>query len=124
MRAREIGLWVLQVAMAGWFLTTGVGKLAGDPLSTATFAAIGAGDWLRHVGGVLEIAGGIGLLVPFLCGLAATAFVLLLVGAVGTQALVVGDGVLVPMVALVPIFVVAWGRRDRTAALLAPKVPA
>ncbi len=116
MRAREIGLWVLQVAMAGWFLTTGVGKLTGEPISTATFAAIGAGDWLRHVVGVLEIAGGIGLLVPFLCGLAAAAFVLLLVGAVATQAFVIGDGVLVPLVALVPILAIAWGRWDRTTA--------
>ncbi len=57
MRAREIGLWVLQVAMAGWMLMSGIGKLTGDPLSAATFAAIGAGDWLRYGIGVLEIAG-------------------------------------------------------------------
>jgi len=113
MRAREIGLWVLQVAMAGWMLTTGVGKLTGDPLSAATFAEIGAGDWLRYVIGVLEIAGAIGLVVPALCGLAAAAFVLLLVGAVATQAFIIGSGVLVPLIALVPMLVIAWARRDR-----------
>jgi uncharacterized membrane protein YphA (DoxX/SURF4 family) len=113
MRAREIGLWVLQVAMAGWMLMSGIGKLTGDPLSAATFAAIGAGDWLRYAIGVLEIAGAIGLVVPALCGLAAVAFVLLLLGAVATQVFVIGSGVVVPLIALVPMVVIAWARRDR-----------
>ena len=34
------------------------------------FTDIGAGQWLRYFTGTLEVAGAIGLMLPFLCGLA------------------------------------------------------
>ena len=53
-------------------------------------------------------------------GLAALAFAGLMIGAITTQ-IVVFDGELVqiPAVFLVLVAVVAWGRRDRTAQLIA-----
>ena len=61
-------LWVLRVLLAAVFLSTGVRKWLGDDAMTATFAELGAGQWLRYVTGTLEIAGAIGLLIPFFAG--------------------------------------------------------
>lgn len=115
-RAWNVVLWIVQSLTALGFLFVGLGKLAGDPQMTATFDAIGFGDWFRYLIGVLEIAGAIALFVPRLVGLAGLAFVALMVGATITQ-LAVGESVVAPLVLLVPSVVVAWGRWPRTRAL-------
>jgi putative oxidoreductase len=70
--------------------------------------------------GVLEVTGSVALLVPRLCGLAALAFVALMVGAVATTLIGLdAPRAVVPATVLVMAAVVARGRRDRTAALVA-----
>ena len=59
---------------------------------TATFAELGAGQWLRYVIGTLEIAGAIGLLIPLFAGLAALALMGVMVGASLSEAFVLEDG--------------------------------
>jgi uncharacterized membrane protein YphA (DoxX/SURF4 family) len=54
------------------------------------FADIGAGQWLRHVVGALELAGAIGLLVPAVAGAAATGLTALMTGALLTRVAVLG----------------------------------
>lgn len=118
-RGRNLLLWVLQVATALGFLFAALAKFAGDPQVTATFDAIGLGDWFRYLIAVLEVAGAVALLVPRLAGLAGLAFVALTVGAVLTQLVAVGSGALMPVPYLVLAAVIAWGRRDRTRQLWA-----
>jgi uncharacterized membrane protein YphA (DoxX/SURF4 family) len=81
----RIALWVLQVLL-GVFMTvaSGLPKLFGEATAVAMFDQIGAGDWLRYFVGVVEVAGGIGLLVPGLAGLAAAGLFLLMIGATVT----------------------------------------
>jgi putative oxidoreductase len=77
----RIALWVLQVLL-GLFLAvaSGLPKLFGEPTAVAMFEQMGA-PWLRPIVGVLEVAGGIGLMVPLVAGLAAACFVALMAGA-------------------------------------------
>jgi putative oxidoreductase len=114
----NIALWVLQVALAAYFLYS-ASMFFGDDL-VRKFDDIGLGQWLRYLTGSLEIAGAIGLLIPRLCGLAALGLAGVMVGAVGTELFLLdnGDAVL-PAILLVLSLVVAWFRRDTILALLA-----
>ncbi|MEU9879217.1 DoxX family protein [Streptomyces phaeochromogenes] len=64
-RVGRISLWILQIALGGLFaFNFGLGKVLGSEQSVELCAGIGVGQWLRILTGALEIAGGIGLLVP------------------------------------------------------------
>lgn len=94
-------------------------KLFGEAYAVEIFAQIGAGDWFRYFVGIVELAGGIGLLVPRLTGLAATGLVALMIGAVYTQ-ITVFDApatTVTPIVLGVVCAVIAWARRDGIRAL-------
>lgn len=107
----NVVLWVVQILLAAFFVNSGL-MLFGDGL-TDKFDEIGLGQWLRYVTGVLEIAGGIGLLIPRLCGLAALGLAGVMAGAVGTELFLVADGgAVLPAVLLVLCLVVAYLRRD------------
>lgn len=116
-RVGNAALWVLQAALAAYFVYSGF-LLFGDDF-IGKFDEIGFGQWLRYLTGGLEVAGAVGLLVPRLCGLAALGLVGVMAGAVGTELFLLarGDATL-PALLLVAAAVVAWFRRDRTLALL------
>ncbi|MEV6752863.1 DoxX family protein [Streptomyces sp. NPDC051214] len=116
-RAADIALRVFQALLVLVFLAAGAAKLAGAEAMVEAFDQIGAGQWLRYFVGCLELLGVIGLLVPRLVGLAALGLVGLMVGAVITN-LVIDAFSLLAVILLLLSTVVAWGRRDRTRALL------
>ena len=65
-------LWAAQILLAAFFLLGAAGsKLVGDHSSVHEFGLIGAGQWFRYLVGTVELAGAIGLLTPWLAGLAA-----------------------------------------------------
>lgn len=113
-------LWTLQVLL-GLFMVvaSALPKLLGESTAVRMFDDIGAGQGLRYLVGVLELAGGIGLLVAPLAGLAAACFVALMAGAAVTQLVVLDE----PLLALTPIVlgvlfgVVAVARRHEVAEL-------
>jgi uncharacterized membrane protein YphA (DoxX/SURF4 family) len=117
-RAVSIILWVLQALSALMFLVAALGKFAGAPESVGSFAALGAPDWIRYAVGILEVVGVVALLIPPLCGLAALGFTLLMIGAVLTQVFAVGAGWTLPLVLLIIVAVIAWGRWPRTVRLI------
>lgn len=112
-RGLDITLRVVQVLL-GLFLVlaSAVPKFYGDPYAVAIFAQIGAGQWLRYGTGVLELAGGIGLMIPRWAGLAALGLTGLMVGAVLTQAVVLGAPAMAifPAVLGVVFVLIAWYR--------------
>jgi uncharacterized membrane protein len=63
-------------------------KLSGDPAMVEMFDDIGAGQWLRIAVGLLEVAGGVGLLIPRVRALAALGLLVLLIGATVTNVVV------------------------------------
>ena len=65
-------LWAAQILLAALFVfVAAVPKLTGSHQSVQEFGLIGAGQWLRYLVGTTELAGAIGLLTPWLAGLAA-----------------------------------------------------
>lgn len=118
-RGTNIALWVLQVVAAGVFVLAAVPKLTADPQAVAGFTAMGLGIAGMYIIGALEIAGAIGLLIPRLSGLAGSALIALMVGAVISTLLVFGPGmVALPAAVLVLVAIIAWGRRGRTVQLV------
>ena len=111
-RPGAVVVWVTQVVLAAMFVMASLPKLTGDPVMVELFDAVGAGQWLRYVVGVLELAGAIGLLVPRLCGLAALGLTMLLVGATLTNIVALGASPAIPLGYLLVAAVIAWFRRE------------
>ncbi len=63
-RSKTIILWSLRILMATLFLFASFMKLTGKPDMVAEFDTIGLGQWFRYLTGLLEVIGGIGILVP------------------------------------------------------------
>ncbi|WP_199442801.1 DoxX family protein [Umezawaea beigongshangensis] len=114
----NIVLWGVQILLAAYFVHSGY-SLFGDGF-VRKFDEIGVGQWLRYVTGTLEIAGGLGLLIPRLAGLAALGLVGVMAGAVVTELFLVARGdASLPAILLALSAVVAFFRRDTVLDLLA-----
>jgi uncharacterized membrane protein YphA (DoxX/SURF4 family) len=131
--AREAGprrlistlLWAAQILLAAFFVFgAAVPKLTGSHQSVQEFGLIGAGQWFRYLVGTVELAGAIGLLVPWLAGLAAAGLAADMVGATIINATVLRNTTFGPMVwmtaILCAVFVLlAYGRRQQIRGLAA-----
>ncbi|MEM6992078.1 MAG: DoxX family protein [Myxococcota bacterium] len=67
------------------FIMSGGMKLTGPDEMVANFARWGYPDFFIYMIGAFELAGGIGLMLPSLAGLAATGLVIIMTGAVFTH---------------------------------------
>jgi len=115
-------LWAAQILMAAVFVYAALAKLTGG--LEQEFTDIGAGQWLRYFVGTAELAGAIGLLTPWLAGLAAAGLAAVMAGATIINATVLHNttyGSLVWMTApLCAVCVLlAYGRRQQIKALAA-----
>jgi putative oxidoreductase len=113
-------LWTVQVVMSLFFVVGSAGpKLFGESYAVQTFHHIGAGTWFRYAIGIIELCGGIGLLIPRLAGLASLGLALLMVGAVTTQVTVLHAPVMAttPAVLAVVFAALAYARRAEIKAL-------
>jgi putative oxidoreductase len=118
-RVAHRSLWVLQILMGVFFIVASAApKFWGDPYAVQIFSEIGAGQWFRYLIGAIELAGGIGLMVPRLAGPAAVGFMGLMIGAGYTQAVVLDAPAMVvtPVILFVLAAIIAWGRRESIAA--------
>ena len=121
-RLTSILLWAAQIPLAAMFIAFGLAKLTGGQVQE--FGLIGAGQWLRYFVGTAELAGTIGLLTPWLAGLAAAGLAAVMAGATIINATVLHNttyGVNVWMTALLcAVFVVlAYSRREQIKGLAA-----
>jgi putative oxidoreductase len=117
-RLASIGLWAVQVVLAGMFLLSGASKLAGAAAMVALFDAIGLGQWFRYATGIIEAASAIALLVPALAPFGAAALVATMTGAVATHLFLVGGSPAVPALLLLGSAVIVWARRDQLSRVL------
>jgi uncharacterized membrane protein len=111
---------VAQVLLAVFFIVASAPKLLGEPTTVASFNTIGLGQWFRYLTGVCELAGGIGLLIPRLSGLAALGLVGLMVGATLTNLFLLpgmAPAAIVTVLLGVVFGLIAWGRWPQTKAL-------
>ena len=118
-------LWAAQILLAAFFLFVAAGsKLAASHGAMQEFSAIGAGQWFRYFVGSIELAGAIGLLTPWLAGLAAAWLAADMAGATIVNATVLRNTTYGPNVwmtaALCAVFVLlAYGRRQQIKDLMA-----
>ncbi|WPB94579.1 DoxX family protein [Streptomyces malaysiensis] len=119
-RRADIALWTGQIALALLFAVgSGLPKLAGMSAAAESFDQIGYGDWFMYLVGALEVAGGIGLLIPRLAGLTALALTGLMAGAeIFTWAYLDTTYWYTPLIIGVILGGIAYGRRRATATLL------
>jgi hypothetical protein len=116
-RTADRALWTVQI-LVGLFLAlaSAAPKLFGQEYAVRIFTEMGGGDGLRYTVGVLELAGGIGLLIAPIAAAAATGIVALMIGAAITQAFVLDN----PAYVVTPLLIgalmvwVAVARRQRT----------
>ncbi|MBQ1075667.1 DoxX family protein [Micromonospora sp. C31] len=109
-RTGSVVRWALQAGLAVQFAVGGALKLIGDAQMVDLFADIGAGQWLRYLVGVCELAGALGLLVPRLTAAAVLGLTALMTGAVITN-LLIGISPALPAAFLLTAAVIAHIRR-------------
>jgi len=61
---KTTAIWVLRVLLGAAFLMAAYMKLSSNPQMVAEFDSVGLGQWFRYVTGLLELAGGIAILIP------------------------------------------------------------
>jgi putative oxidoreductase len=79
-RVDLIRTWVPRIALSLFFISFGSQKFT-DRYWIEVFATIGMGDWLRFVTGVLQIGGGLLLLIPATSVLGTAILAVTMVGA-------------------------------------------
>ena len=115
-------LWAAQILMAAVFVMAALAKLTGG--LEQEFADIGAGQWLAYFVGTAELAGAIGLLTPWLAGLAAAGLAANMAGATIINATVLhnttfGSNVWLTAVLCAVTGLIAYGRRQQIKGLVA-----
>jgi putative oxidoreductase len=110
-KGRLIFLWILSSLVALAFLGAGGSKLAGAAAMVGLFDKIGVGQWFRYFTGSLEVAAGIGLLLPRYAFYAAALLALVMVGAIIAHLTVLGSSPAVPVVLLILATIVAYLRK-------------
>ncbi|MFH8975594.1 DoxX family protein [Streptomyces sp. NPDC017890] len=118
-RGARITLRTVQVLLALFFaVASAFPKLIAHSSAAETFTEMGWGNAGMYVIGVLELAGAVGLLIPVLQSVAATALSALMVGAFVVQlSYFDGEQAVTPLVLMVPLLLVAWARREHNAEL-------
>jgi putative oxidoreductase len=110
-KVRLITLWTLSGLVALAFLGAGGAKLAGAAAMVELFDKVGRGQWFRYFTGLLEVAGGIGLLMPRYAFYAAGLLAVVMVGAIIAHLTVLGTSPAVPVVLLLLSGIIAWLRK-------------
>ena len=113
-RRARIALRSLQVVLALFYvIASALPKLIAHPSAVEGFDKMGWGSAGMYAIGVLELAGGIALLIPVLQSVAAMALSALMVGAfVVTITYFNGENAATPLILIVPLALIAWARRD------------
>ncbi|MFD3928487.1 DoxX family protein [Streptomyces sp. NPDC058614] len=119
-RGARISLGALQITLGLFFaLASALPKLIAHPSAAESFDKLGWGSTGMYIIGVLELAGGIALLIPLLSSVAAVSLSALMVGAFIVNVTVLhGPYVATPLILILPLALIAWARRSHTTELL------
>lgn len=111
-QSKMIVVWVLSILLAVAYFWAGLWKLLGSEAMASQFAGWGYPVWFMTVIGIIEVGGGITLLVPRTAAYAAAALGVVMLGAAYTHiANAEGAAVLRPLLFLAVLAVVFWLRR-------------
>src|SRR5258708_24155766 len=110
-RGRLIPPGILSGLGALPFIAAGGGKLAGTAVMVELFAKVGLGQWFRYFTGLLEVAAGIGLLIPRYAFYAAVLLAIVMVGAFIAHVTVLGGSPAAPVVLFALTGIIAYLRK-------------
>ena len=108
---RLITLWILSGLAALAFIGAGGAKLVGALVMVELFDKVGLGQWFRYFTGLLEVTGGIGLLISRYAFYAAALLATVMVGAIIAHLTVLGSSPTAPVVLFVLAGTIAYLRR-------------
>ncbi|MGP4042842.1 DoxX family protein [Streptomyces sp. 2A115] len=119
-RRARLGLRGLQVLLALFYvIASALPKLIAQSSAVESFDELGWGSAGMYSIGLLELAGGIALLIPVLSSVAAVSLSALMVGAFIAQVTVFdGEYAATPLILIMPLALIAWARRGHNAELL------
>lgn len=119
-RRAHIALYALQIVLGLFYAgASALPKLIAHPSAVQAFHDMGWGSGAMYTIGALELAGGIALVIPVLSAVSAVALTALMIGAFITQLTAFGgQNAATPAILVVPLLLIAWARRHRTAELL------
>jgi putative oxidoreductase len=109
-KGRRIGLWILSGLVALVFIGAGGAKLAGAVVMVELFDKVGLGQWFRYFTGLLEVAGGLGLLMSRWAFQSAVLLAVVMVGAFIAHVTVVGGSPAAAVVLFVLTGIIAYLR--------------
>lgn len=89
----SVGDWAIRIGVGIAYILFGLEKFSSDPGShwVKLFGEIGAGDWFRYLTGVIEIVGGLLVIIPQTAVIGVTILALTMAGAVLILAFGVGQ---------------------------------
>ena len=93
------------------FVNASWAKLMGEPEFLALFTAVGVGQWLRYVTGVLELTGAVLIMVPKTRRLGAALLATVMLGALTAHLFILHVPPTTPGVLFLLSAFVVWGRR-------------
>jgi len=112
-------IWFLRVVLAAAFVFFGLVKFPSDPGSpwVHIFEMIGVGQWFRYCTGIIELVGGLLLLVPRVTYLAVALLGSAMIGALLTHLALTGlqPASAVVVILLLCVLTIAWSYRSRAA---------
>jgi putative oxidoreductase len=91
--------WALTILMALAFLGAGFAKASGNDAMVQSFYAFDLPDWFRITIGIIEMIGGVLLLIPALSGMSSLGLSIIMIGAIFSHSMY--D----PITAAIPAFV-------------------
>lgn len=110
-KGRLITLWTLSGLVALAFVGAGGGKLVGTAAMVDLFDTVGLGQWFRYFTGLLEVAAGVGLLIPRYAFYAAALLTMVMLGAIIAHVTVVGGSPAPAVVLLILSGIIAYLRK-------------
>ncbi len=110
-RWKPAALWSLKGLLAAVFLSAGGAKIYGVPIMVENFQQIGLGQ--RYLTGILEIVGGIMVLMPPVVAIGGVLLSCIMVGAIATHLLLMGGSAVPAIVLLVLSAIVVFAHRDQ-----------
>ena len=99
---------IAELALGLLFVVAGVVKLSGMAFMVELFASLGLGQWLRYVTALVEITGGVLLIVGHMEYLAALALAVIMVGATAASIIVFDRSPIPPGLTFVALVLLAW----------------
>jgi len=101
---------IAELGLGSMFIAAGLVKLSGMAFMVELFASLGFGQWLRYVTALVELTGGVLLILGRLEYLAALALAVIMVGATASSVIVFDRSPIPPLLTFIALVVLAWKR--------------